>query len=159
MRYRRATIFDPLFYLRAVIVISCLALVVLPLLTDGALAISQPLKSGDTSCRVVRVIDGDTLDLWCSGSGFERARLVGFDAPELFSPDCTSELIAAQKAKWALRGILLTGKVLSLKRGRSDKYDRRLVMITVDGNLLSHRMIEDGHARAYGRGQRQSWCA
>ena len=37
-------------------------------------------------CRLVKVIDGDTLVLACDGFGVFRARLVGFDTPEIFTP-------------------------------------------------------------------------
>ncbi len=149
---------DPLFYLRAVILLSGLALVAIPLISDGTLALLRPIPAGAQSCRVVRVIDGDTADLWCATAGLQRARLAGFDAPELFSPNCMAELIAAQKAKWALRGLLLTGGPLRMSLGGLDKYERRLVTVWVNGVPLAKAMIAGGHARKYGGEARQSWC-
>lgn len=149
---------DPRFYLRAVILVAGLALVAVPLLTDGFLAIARPIAFGTDSCRIVHVVDGDTADIWCSGSGVERARLVGFDAPELFSPKCVSELIAAQKAKWALRGYLFDATDLRLQRGRLDRYDRRLVTLWLGAAPLSQKMIRGGYGRAYGGGLRSGWC-
>lgn len=149
---------DPLFYLRAVIVVSGLALVALPLLTDGVLAISRPIAFGADSCRVLHVVDGDTADIWCANSGTERVRFVGFDAPELFSPDCLSELVAAQKAKWALRGYLLGNADLRLQRGRLDRYQRRLATLWIGASPLAEKMISAGHARPYVGGVRSSWC-
>ena len=149
---------DPLFYLRAVIVVSGLALVGLPLLTDGVLAVARPIAFGADNCRVVHIVDGDTADLWCGSSGVERARFVGFDAPELFSPNCVSELLAAQKAKWALRGYLFSTADLRLQRGRLDLYQRRLVTLWLGAVPLSQKMIEGGYARAYGGGVRSGWC-
>lgn len=149
---------DPLFYLRAVILLSGLALVAIPLISDGTLALLRPIPAGAQSCRVVRVIDGDTADLWCATAGLQRARLAGFDAPELFSPNCMAELIAAQKAKWALRGLLLTGGPLRLSLGGLDKYERLLVTVWVNGVPLAKVMIAGGHARKYGGEARQSWC-
>lgn len=149
---------DPLFYLRAVIVLSGLVLIAVPLLSDGTLALVRPIPAGSQSCRVLRVIDGDTADLWCATAGLQHARLEGFDAPELFSPNCMSELIAAQKAKWALRGLLLTAGSLRLSLGLLDKYDRRLVTVWVNGEPLAKAMIAGGHARKYGGEARQPWC-
>ena len=149
---------DPQFYLRAVILVSGLALVVVPLLSDGSLALLRPITAGAENCRVVRVIDGDTVDFWCSSAGVQRARLVGFDAPELFSPGCTGELIAAQKAKWALRHLLLTGGSLRMSLGALDKYDRRLVTVWVNGQPLAKAMIAGGFARKYGGEARKTWC-
>jgi micrococcal nuclease len=141
-----------------VIVVASIGLIVVPFLADGAIAIARPLAAGDASCRVLRVVDGDTVDLWCAASGIERARLDGFDAPELFSAKCTAELIAAQKAKWALRGLLLAAKDLRMERGGLDRYQRRLVTVWVGQMPLSRQMIQRGHARQYGGGLRGGWC-
>jgi micrococcal nuclease len=149
---------DPLFYLRAVIPAALTALVVVPLLVDGVLALARPLASEAGTCRILRVVDGDTATIWCPATGIERARLAGFDAPELFSPQCTGELMAAQKAKWALRGLLLRDGDLRLERGDLDRYQRRLVTVSVGPVPLARRMIQGGYGRRYGGGQRGGWC-
>ncbi len=149
---------DPVIYLRAVIVVASVGLVVVPMLADGALAVARPIAADDGDCRILRVVDGDTVTIWCPASGVERARLAGFDAPELFSPGCTAELISAQKAKWALRGMLLSGGDLRLERGDLDRYDRRLVTVWLGQVPLARRMIQGGHARQYGGGARGGWC-
>lgn len=150
---------DPRLYLHAVIVVSCLALLGIPLLADGVLAVARPIAFGADNCRVLHVVDGDTADIWCASTSIERARFVGFDAPELFSPKCVSELIAAQKAKWALRRFLFDGVDLHLQRGRLDRYDRRLITLWLGRIPLSQKMIIGGYARAYGGGVRTGWCA
>ena len=149
---------DPLFYLRAVIAVSLLALLVIPFAADGTLALARPIAAGAATCRILHVVDGDTADLWCSDTGIERARFVGFDAPELFSPKCVSELLAAQKAKWALRAHLMGSADLRIERGKYDRYDRRLVKLWLKGRSLSQVMIAGGNARAYGGGARKNWC-
>jgi micrococcal nuclease len=146
------------FYLRAVILVASIALVVVPFVVDGALAVARPLTSAAGDCRVLRVVDGDTVDLWCAASGIERARLDGFDAPELFSAKCTAELIAAQKAKWALRGLLLSAQDMRMARGGLDRYQRRLVTVWLGPVPLARQMIRGGHARQYGGGLRGGWC-
>lgn len=150
---------DPQFYLRAVIFISLLALVIIPLLADGTLAIMRPIAMGTDQCRVLHVVDGDTADIWCPSTGLEKARFSGFDAPELFSPKCVSELVAAQKSKWALRSILIGKSDLRMERGKLDRYARRLVFVWVGSEPLSNRMIAGGFARAYNGGARRDWCA
>jgi micrococcal nuclease len=149
---------DPVFYLRAVIFLASVGLIVVPFMADGALAVARPLAAPDGACRVLRVVDGDTVDLWCAATGIERARLDGFDAPELFSAKCTAELIAAQQAKWALRGLLLSGGDLRMERGGLDRYQRRLVTVWVGQVPLARRMIQGGHGRSYGGGTRLGWC-
>jgi micrococcal nuclease len=57
----------------------------------------------------------------------ERVRLTGFDAPELFSPECAGEYAQAVAATWHLRRLLAGGEVLTVRHGRLDRYDRRLL--------------------------------
>lgn len=151
-------LFDPLFYLRAVVVVAGALLFAVPAVTDAVVALAKPMQSTDGPCRVLRVVDGDTVTIWCAVTGMERARLVGFDAPELFSPGCAAELLAAQQAKWALRGMILRADRLRMTRGGTDKYQRRLVTMWLDGQSLAGRMVQAGYARAYGGGMRHGWC-
>jgi endonuclease YncB( thermonuclease family) len=150
---------DPLVYLKLVIATAAAGLIVLPFVADTVNAVARPARAADGTCRVVRVIDGDTIDLWCSGAGVERARLTGFDAPELFSPRCLSEAVSAHQAKWALRGMIFTADELTVVAKGRDRYDRRLVALYLDGEPVAQRMIGEGHARAYDGGRREGWCA
>jgi endonuclease YncB( thermonuclease family) len=97
--------------------------------------------------------------MFCPGRGTTSARLAGFDAPELFSPACPSELAAAVQAKWALRLAIWQADRITLVREGTDRYDRALVTAFLDGAPLARRMIESGHARPYAGGRRQGWCA
>lgn len=149
---------DPRFYLSAVIVLSALGLVVLPIVADGTLAVAKPFSTDGRPCRVLRVVDGDTVQMFCGGRGLFRARLTGFDAPELFSPKCMSERIAAFRAKWALRRIIFSAERMTLVFRGTDRYGRRLVAMMLDGRPVAARMIAAGHARAYAGGRRKGWC-
>ncbi|MGL4320311.1 MAG: thermonuclease family protein, partial [Paracoccaceae bacterium] len=95
---------------------------------------------------------------WCSNSGLETARLTGFDAPELFSPQCFAETLAAQKAKWVLRWVIWQADGLQMSRTGEDRYGRALVALSDRTGALGARMIAAGHARAYAGGQRSGWC-
>jgi micrococcal nuclease len=149
---------DPLFYLRAVIVLAGLGLILLPLAADAVNAIARPVSGPNGTCRILSVIDGDTVSLWCEGQGVSRARLVGFDTPEMFSPRCPKEFIAAQQATWALRWMILRAHTLRLTPLGQDRYHRRLVSLMLDGQSVARRMIKAGHARAYSGGKRGGWC-
>ena len=158
-RRRPFRLADPHFYLSAVLVTSAVALVVLPGVADAFLAVTRPASSAEGTCRIYRIVDGDTARMFCTGEGDVSARLVGFDTPELFSPSCPSELAAAVKAKWALRLAIWNADEVSLMREGTDRYGRALVRVSVDGQPLADRMIKDGHARAYQGGLRSGWCA
>lgn len=113
---------------------------------------------GGTGCSVVRVIDGDTVRAYCPGRGLLSARLRGFDTPEVYSPQCVSEWWAGTKATWALRRRLWTAGEVKLILSGTDRYDRSLATLLVDGRNIAGVMIEAGHARAYSGGQRTGWC-
>jgi micrococcal nuclease len=153
---RRWRLADPRFYLKAVMVLAGLGWFAVPY---GADAINAGFGArGTDGCRVLRVVDGDTVTLWCPDYGMERVRLTGFDAPELFSPECAGEYAQAVAATWYLRRLLAEGEVLTVQHGRLDRYDRRLAALSIDGVPVAQTMIAAGHGRAYGGGQRGGWC-
>lgn len=151
-------IFDPVFYLKAVIGLGLLGLVLLPYGTDLMTAASKPVAEAEGECRVFAVLDGDTVTMFCPGRGLFRVRLLGLDAPEKFSPRCLAEIIAAEKATWALRVVLLQAKALDVTFEGEDRYGRRLARLAVDGVDVARLMIRAGHARTYGGGLRGGWC-
>ncbi len=148
---------DPALWLKATIVLAGAGLVVLPLVADGVTAAFGPTNG--TGCRVVSVIDGDTVRMWCQPRGLFTARLAGFDTPEVFSPHCAAELAKGTAATWALRRILWSGEVLSLTYFGPDRYGREIVGLAIDGRPVADRMISEGHARPYDGGPRQGWCS
>ena len=156
---RLARLADPRFYLSAVLVSAGLGLIVLPAASDAVFAAVKPIAEPDGACRIYQVIDGDTVRMFCPGRGNVKARLTGFDTPELFSPSCASELLAATGAQWALRRALWSADKVTLVREGTDRYGRALVAVFLDGAPLAARMIEGGYARSYGGGQREGWCA
>ena len=154
----RERVLDPIFYLRAVIVVASLALVGLPLVADAVNLTLKSVSAGSEACRIVTVIDGDTVSLWCADRGIVRARLVGIDTPELFSPACLSELAAAQAAAWALRRLIWQSERIEARFDGTDRYARALVDLTLDGVPVARAMIAAGHGRAYDGGRRRGWC-
>jgi endonuclease YncB( thermonuclease family) len=86
------------------------------------------------------------------------ARLLGFDAPEVYSPSCVGEWWAGTKATWALRRRLWAPGETTLVLSGTDRYGRSLATLLVDGRNISRIMIEAGHARAYSGGRRNGWC-
>lgn len=128
----------------------------------AAMAVAPVRPPGDaagrTDCSVRRVIDGDTVDLDCPGAGLLRARLLGFDTPEVSSPGCAAELSLGSAATLALaRRISASGEMRVDLRG-SDHYGRRLARLSLDGRDVAGPMIAEGLARPYDGGRRRSWC-
>ncbi len=89
--------------------------------------------------RVVRVIDGDTVEL---ASG-ERVRYVGLDTPEMGEhPEC-----GAQEAT-DLNRRLVEGKRVKLLAGpeNSDAFGRLLRYVFVDDTFVNAELVRTGHA-------------
>lgn len=151
-------ILNPFFYLRAVILVAAFGLFVLPSGIDMASGALHPVTRAEGDCRIVAVLDGDTVTMACPDLGVFRARLLGLDAPEKYSPSCAEELVKAEAATWALRGLLLQSDKQTVSVDGVDRYGRRLVRLAIDGEDVAARMIRNGHARRYGGGLRGSWC-
>lgn len=149
-------VFHPRVYLRLAMVVASALLLGLPLAGNGVTAALTPAAT--SGCRVVSVVDGDTVRMWCPSRGVERARLVGFDTPEKFSPRCGSEYARAVAATWQLRRVLAGASRIALAREGTDRYGRALVRAWVDGAPVARRMIALGNARPYGGGRRVGWC-
>lgn len=146
-------------YLR--LFVSCMLVPIPAILVGEAIAFVGlyfgPAQSS-SACSVSRVIDGDTVALWCSTPGSDRGRIVGIDTPELFSPHCVAEAINAYQAKLALQGILWSAERLEVGANGTDRYERRLITIVADGENVADAMVARGHARRYSGGERKDWC-
>jgi endonuclease YncB( thermonuclease family) len=96
------------------------------------------------SYRVVRVLDGDTLDVEVA-DGTERIRLLGVNAPE--SHECMGPESAAMLAS-------LVGKAVSVSRDGQDRSGRTLAhLFARDGRHVQREIVVAGLALAvrYGR--------
>lgn len=112
------------------------------------------------SCKVLKVVDGDTLDLEID-LGFnirikERVRLYGVDTPEVFGAAASSAGAAASDftKKWIEEHTAKVGRFEyhSLKYDYKDKYGRglgSLCHIDVSGvkSVLNDALVENGHVK------------
>lgn len=99
-----------------------------------------PVRSTE-SCRVSRIVDGDTLD--CEGVG--RVRLIGMDTPER-DQEPFGARSAAVLARWAPVGsdVLLERDVEA-----ADRYGRALAYVWLDGVMLNWALVRAGYAVVY----------
>jgi micrococcal nuclease len=99
-----------------------------------------PAGAAGREDRVVRVVDGDTVQLARTG----RARLIGVDTPEVHGrPEC----FGTEASRFARRR--LGGRTV-LVRGDAearDRYGRRLVYLFLDGRLFNAELVRRGYAR------------
>jgi micrococcal nuclease len=149
---------DPRFYLKLVFGLAVAGLILVPTIADLVNAAMKTASSDQGDCRIIRVIDGDTVSLICPEDGMESARLLGFDTAEKYSPKCVDEFVAAEKASWHLRTLIQQADSLVLSHEGRDQYGRALVRLELDGVDVARTMVRDGYGRAYGGGLRGSWC-
>jgi endonuclease YncB( thermonuclease family) len=147
--------------------LSVLLLIALPLAILACVPAPTVLPNGatpgmamtDAGCRVLRVIDGDTVDMTCPQTGAFRARLTGYDTPESFEPRCAAEAQAARAATARLRALVRQADRQDARLGGWDRYGRRLVRLSLDGREVGATLTAEGLALPYRGGRRIDWCA
>ncbi len=108
----------------------------------------------DRTFKVVRVIDGDTLDIDSPdrrrGFGTTRIRLWGVDTPETVKPDTPVQHFGREATRFVRQAVLGKAVTVKLLRPRTrDSYDRLLAyVIGPDGEDLNERIIRTGHGYA-----------
>ncbi|WP_225889771.1 thermonuclease family protein [Indioceanicola profundi] len=120
--------------------------------------------SGPVAAEVVKVVDGDTLDvrvrIWLDQEILTKVRMDGIDTPESRSR-CKAEKEMARRARGRLESLVTGAKDIVLLRDIShDKYGGRVRarVLLPDGTDLAAALIAEGHARKYDGGKRKPWC-
>lgn len=99
-----------------------------------------------SSVRVTRVIDGDTVVLDTIGT----VRLIGVDTPETVDPRKPVQAFGKEASDF-LKG-LLTGVTVRVEydQNKTDKFGRTLVYLYLaDGTFVNRKIVEDGYGHAY----------
>lgn len=112
----------------------------------------------EANCRITHVIDGDTVDLKCSGTEIERIRIMGYDTPETYYAKCPAEKRLGDEATERLRRLSASAPITQVERSGTDRYDRTLARIWIGGIDLAETMVSEGLAVRYSGGQRINWC-
>ena len=103
--------------------------------------LSSPALADTLEGKVVGVVDGDTIDVLDGSKKQHRIRFDGIDAPERGQP-------FSQRAKSTLSDLVF-GKTVKVETEGSDKYDRTIGRIYVDGQDVGLAMLEAGMAWHY----------
>jgi len=102
--------------------------------------------------RVVRVIDGDTIEIAGPGDheAVTRVRLWGVDTPETVKPDTPPQHFGHEASDFTASIVLGKQVTLQLEAHRTrDKYGRLLAyVIGPDGEMLNRTLVEQGYAYA-----------
>lgn len=95
----------------------------------------------DFSGQVVKVIDGDTVDILTAKNHKIRVRLFAIDAPERGQA-------YVNKSRQFLAS-LIAGKNVLVKENQKDVYNRTLGTIFYNDVNINAKMVENGYAWAY----------
>lgn len=129
------------------------------------------LRTAPLPGRVVRVVDGDTIDFVTDrvpavrGLFCYRCRLAGIDAPELHPsralPGRDAEVAAARRAAERLGAVLGAADNMAFAAFQgSDKYGRYLVRLsTPSGTDVNGLLVAEGLARPYDGGTKVPFAA
>ena len=97
--------------------------------------------------HVVRVVDGDTVDVRLGHQGTTRVRLLNVDAPETVDPNSEVECLGPE-ASQRLKELLPEGSTVDLAFDdeRTDRYGRTLAGVYADGELVNAQLASEGLA-------------
>jgi len=100
---------------------------------------------GRTSVQVVQVVDGDTIRVDLGGRE-TPVRLIGIDTPERDGPFTDEECFGARASRFTADA--LDGRRVDLEFDveRTDRFDRTLAYIWVEGSLFNERILREGYA-------------
>lgn len=97
--------------------------------------------------QVVRVVDGDTIDVRRADGSIARVRYIGVNTPETVDPrrpvECFGKEASARNTE------LVGGKTVLLEKDLSetDQYDRLLRYVWVGDMLVNAALVSEGFAR------------
>lgn len=109
------------------------------------------MPSGLASARIVKVVDGDTVDVILDGKTV-TLRLIGMDSPEVVDPRKPVQCFGREASNRGHQ--ILDGQTVYLEadptQGERDKYGRTLRYLWLpDGRSYEWTMIDDGYAHEY----------
>jgi len=104
----------------------------------------QP-HDGRTAGFVVDVTDGDTIRVEVRDDEIP-VRLIGIDTPETDGPYTDLECFGEQASRYATEALEGRGVELEFDVERTDRFDRTLAYLWLDGSLFNERILRDGYA-------------
>jgi len=118
----------------------------------GSFVGNKPPKQDEpvdkTRATVVRVIDGDTIEVTLSNGKKEDVRFLLIDTPETKHPSQPVQLCGPEATAFTKR-LLPAGKniVLEFDKDKRDKYNRLLAYVYVDGKSVNEALLAEGLAK------------
>jgi micrococcal nuclease len=100
--------------------------------------------------QVIKVVDGDTIEVYIDGK-IEKVRMLGINTPETVDPRRPVECFGKESSN-KLKN-LLEGKIVRLEEDKSqdsyDKYNRALRYVFLNEENINLNMVKEGYAFEY----------
>ncbi|WP_112595309.1 thermonuclease family protein [Mycobacteroides abscessus] len=129
----------------------------------GSCRASEPAAKATLTALVLKVVDGDTVDIIDDARGRLRVRVLGIDTPETKRPRYTVGCGGPEATRYAES--VLSGQRVAVEvdpgQDNHDRYGRTLAaLFLADGSNYAVEAVRSGHARAYVYGHRPSrWAS
>lgn len=103
-------------------------------------------SGGPVNARVLRVIDGDTIEVGLGGRS-EDVRYIGIDTPETVKPGTPVACFGPEASE--RNHELVEGRTVQLEFDRElrDAYGRLLAYVYADGRFVNAELVRGGYAR------------
>jgi len=105
---------------------------------------------GATASKVLRTVDGDTIEVEQDGKPV-KVRLIGVDTPETVHPSKPVEAYGKEASKFTSNLLKGESVYLEFDKNNTDKYGRRLAYVyrAPDGLFVNLEIIRQGYGHAY----------
>ena len=113
---------------------------------DRAAPGGEPPDQGRLRARVVKVVDGDTIEVRVGG-GVEDVRYIGIDTPESVAPGQPIECFGERAARFNAELVDGRDATLSFDDERRDRYGRLLAYVRVGRTFVNAELVRRGYAR------------
>jgi micrococcal nuclease len=106
---------------------------------------ATPIGADRREAEVLRVIDGDTIDVLLAGQT-QRVRYIGIDTPETVDPRRPVECYGREASQRNLE--LVKGKMVALEKdvSETDAFGRLLRYVWLGERMVNAALVEEGYA-------------
>ena len=143
------------------------SIILFSIISSKALALEIANDNRVYNWRVIRIVDGDTLEIANEFLPQELklfVRIKGIDTPEKAPrAKCEKENILSQKAsnytKNSIEKAQKNHQKITFSEIKWDKYGGRIVAkVMIDNNDLGQELVRSGLARVYYGEKKKTWC-
>jgi micrococcal nuclease len=111
---------------------------------------STPARGSTLHAQVLRVVDGDTIQVRLDGGGVERVRYIGIDTPESVKPGTPVQCFAKKASHF--NESLVQGRAVTLRLDaeQRDRYGRLLAYVYTSSptpTFVNRVLVARGYAR------------